>query len=79
MYIQRQKLRQLSTLEKRCFICGKFLFKRNLGENERYHKIGYRRFICHECFVKLERKRIEYEQSQKDNTIGNMEQPKQTT
>jgi hypothetical protein len=74
MYIPRNNLRKPPTLAKRCVLCGRFLFERNLKENERYHKLG-RYYVCHQCFIKIERERIENEQTE-TKLVG---EPQQTT
>jgi hypothetical protein len=55
MYLPRNNPRIVPTLNKRCMICGRFLFKRNLKENERYHVVGRFMYICHSCYVKKEK------------------------
>jgi hypothetical protein len=57
MYVPRPNRRDTPTLAKRCLGCGRFLFKRNLGENERYHRIGKDLFVCHKCFIKATKER----------------------
>lgn len=59
MYIPRNNPRSIPTLAKRCLICGRFLFNRNLGKNERYHKLKTGQLICHSCLVDKEKERLE--------------------
>jgi len=76
MYLPRPNLKHPPVLAKRCLACGRFLFKRNLGENERYHKVGENLFVCHSCMVKAQKDKMEKEAN--EIVKGNVEEVQQT-
>lgn len=68
IYQPRSNLRTLPVLAKRCCICGRFLFKRNLGKHERVHRANQYQLMCNSCYVALNKEELSNEENRTEGT-----------
>jgi hypothetical protein len=67
-----RKTNTIPTLAKRCCVCGKFLFKKNLGKNEKFHRVK-NVFMCHQCYIVLNKEDLNGKESNQGSNPENQE------